>query len=340
MLYHKLKSLKALRRSLDHQSAFGDYVEDRDSTLLTVLMHCSLEIATGSRHEWTSHLKGAIALIRSHHKNRKDFAEKVLSDPTLQFVTDYFSSREIFSGTTLNQSIYFKANEWPLNRDASSSSRPDLLRERRRIHLDIGVCQELLDIISSITTLARKKFRLRREGKSNYDKEASFLETANELRNRLEMLTQWSEEPDDAHVLYLNAAAFKMAAHIYLRHGAFDDRLSHSSIQEVYQPALLHLLKLIHEKEGEMLGASPYPMWALFIASCLANESDRAVTLRLFTSLRKLRPASNVPLVMAAVEAIWKRKDLDVETKDVEGKRISFEWDDVVERLGWKLSLS
>lgn len=89
-----------------------------------------------------------------------------------------------------------------------------------------------------------------------------------------------------------------------------------------------------------MVATLPYPMWALFIASCVATEEHRIVILRLFTRLKQHRPVSNVPITMAAVEAIWKMKDLEVGKTEGGGRRIGFEWDATLAKLGWKMSLT
>lgn len=55
----------------------------------------------------------------------------------------------------------------------------------------------------------------------------------------------------------------------------------------------------------------PYPMWALPTASCVVLEEERVRILEWFTVLDWKKPVSNVPSTMAAVEAIWKRRDLE-----------------------------
>lgn len=52
-------------------------------------------------------------------------------------------------------------------------------------------------------------------------------------------------------------------------------------------------------------------MWALPTASCVVLEEERVRILEWFTVLDWKKPVSNVPSTMAAVEAIWKRRDLE-----------------------------
>lgn len=331
LLYHKSKSLGALRGLFDGHDDTTD-IAQRDSMLLAVLMHCNLEIASGSRHEWTSHLKGARSVIQYHQERTQQAANQLFSAAILEFVHDYFSIRDIFSATALSQSTH-----WSLQLPSSS---PRSWMDMTSINVDIGLSQELLDIISSITILARLKFHLRRMNASRFNQESLFLDSAHALQQRLDNLQQWSSEPDPDHLLYLNAAAFKAAAYIYLRHGAFDDPPHATTIQNSHLPTLLTLLQRIHSKQGEGLGTAPYPMWALFIASCVVEEEDRATTLGYFTELKRYRPVSNVPTTMKAVEAVWKMKDLEAARKDREVKRTAFEWEDALGRLGWQMPLT
>jgi hypothetical protein len=63
-----------------------------------------------------------------------------------------------------------------------------------------------------------------------------------------------------------------------------------------------------------LLGFLPYPMWALFIASCVVLEEGRIQVLEWLSVLNANKPVSNVPSTMAAVKAIWKRRDLGLDS--------------------------
>jgi hypothetical protein len=54
-----------------------------------------------------------------------------------------------------------------------------------------------------------------------------------------------------------------------------NDFSMYNTIYNVYLPRFLKILEDIHDIQGPLLGALPYPMWALFIASCSALEEDR-----------------------------------------------------------------
>lgn len=330
LLFHKTQSLRSLRilfDSFSSQPASTNETAAQDSMLLTILLHCNLEIASGSRHEWIAHLKGAKSVI-DYHQSRARKSSSAFSTATLQFVHEYFSLRDVFSATASPQNSH-----WSLHVPLTSTS----WEEKTHINVDIGLSPELLDIISSTTSLARTKFQLRRQNVSRLEQESQFLSSALALQSRLQNLQQWSSEPDPDHLIYLNAAAFKTAAYIYLRHGGFDDALNSASIQSSHLPILLDLLQHIHAKQGVKLGTAPYPMWALFIASCVVEEDDRAKAMGCFSELNLYRPVSNVPTTMQAVEAVWKCQDLrGIE----EGRREALDWEEALRKLGWWMSLT
>lgn len=98
LLLHKFRSLRIFSQQLEEYGGSPDTladvdsgsVADRDSMLLTILMQCHLEIATGSRHEWTLHLRGAISLMAFFQDQIQRPIESIFSSPILQFVDHYF----------------------------------------------------------------------------------------------------------------------------------------------------------------------------------------------------------------------------------------------------------
>lgn len=352
VITHKLKALEYVRQAVStvprHRSSISGAPHDPshivkhegNSLLLTITLLCYLEIATGSRHEWATHLHGASSLIRYYHGLQRK--EEILESKTLKFVYEYLSLRDTLFTTTLDEQSYTKHDIWATS---ISTLYPQLRTDRSdKINPNNGLSAELLDIISSTTAFAREKYRIRRCGRSSSEQELNFIEHADSLKIRLETLQQWSEETSHEHLLFLNAEAFQQAAWIYLYYAAYDDSCGASSIQETRLPKLLDLLTQVHAKQGSLLGSIPYPMWALFIAACVVQEHDRARILRMFQDLKDRRPFSNVPRTMSAIEAIWKRKDLNVghdgATTSLRYSRLHFEWEDALLRLGWKMALT
>lgn len=103
-----------------------------------------------------------------------------------------------------------------------------------------------------------------------------------------------------------------------------------------------------------------FPVWPLFVAGCFAEEdaftaagvggdlggkgcySERAVVMDVFATLEETWPVSNVPVVRAAVETVWKERDLSVGRRGGDGRvvRGAAAWKRAIEALGWKLALS
>lgn len=198
----------------------------------------------------------------------------------------------------------------------------------------MGLSPELLDIISGTTNLAS----MRRCKAANNDQiiHKGFLD----LQLRLSRLKAQPERLKLTGLISLHAAAFEEAALIYLHHAIQGNVcFVNDSVHNLYLPRLLKVLEEIHNIQGPLLGTLPYPMWALFIASCSASEEDRVKVLEWFTLLKYNRPISNVPSTMTAVEAIWKQRDLKIDRMCDKNSQLSLGWKTTISQLGWKMSL-
>ncbi|KAL4887318.1 fungal-specific transcription factor domain-containing protein [Aspergillus karnatakaensis] len=188
----------------------------------------------------------------------------------------------------------------------------------------LGLSPELLNIISAISNVSRR--RCFQEQNTSQDFAA--------LRSRLTSLkSTHSSEIDKDDLMSLHSAAFEDATWIYLYHAINGQPADSDIIQQTHLPSLMKTLSRIHRIHGNLLAFLPYPMWALFIASCVVLEHDRVQILEWFTILKRNKPVSNVPSTMAAVEAIWKREDLECD----QPRRSSPIWTAAISRLGWKM---
>lgn len=75
-------------------------------------------------------------------------------------------------------------------------------------------------------------------------------------------------------------------------------------------------------------------MWALFMAACVAQEDTRSQVMDRFVELGEMRPYSNVPVMTAAVQAIWKKIDLKPANSS------GLVWESAIHRLGWMVALT
>ncbi|KAJ6002777.1 hypothetical protein N7451_005324 [Penicillium sp. IBT 35674x] len=135
----------------------------------------------------------------------------------------------------------------------------------------------------------------------------------------------------------LHSTAFEEATWIYLHHAINDEPYQSDIIQSVHLPRIIDALEQIHQAQGALLCFIPYPMWPLFIASCVVQEEGRVKILEFFTVLKQKKPISNVPSTMSAVEAIWKSRDLSADGTSEEPSRHAATWTHVISQLGWMM---
>ncbi|RDW93841.1 uncharacterized protein DSM5745_01163 [Aspergillus mulundensis] len=307
---------------------------ERDALLLLVMFHCLLEIASGSIKEWTYHMNGALMIIKL--LNLRGMKQKdVFSQEVVELVYSFFLEKGTFLGTSTStasrhaEGKYLGSIQW-------STEVPTIFpylagRGSAKIDPCMGLSFELLDIISCITDLS-----LRRQTGTT----ATTQEFTN-LIHRLQRLEASSAYPvfihqvSDFDIMALHASAFQSATWIYLYHALASLPYENEIIQKAHLPVLLSTLEQIHKLHGTLLGFLPYPMWALFIASCVVLEEGRVQILEWFSVLNTRKPVSNVPSTLAAVKAIWKRRDLaECAAPTQEGNKGPV-WMDAIGELGW-----
>lgn len=333
VLRHKCLSLEYLRNMVPKNP--GDQVIslartrcERDALLLLIMFHCLLEIASGSTMEWTYHMRGAILIMKYYTNCCSTPRQGTFSQEVLELVHTFFIEKDTFSSTTttlssIQEGKYMESLKWSIE----VPSMFPFLNSHHSIKVDpcMGLSLELLDIISCISEQARRRL-MPSHSSDNSQIFAS-------LKHRLNHLKLNSEGSDRSELMELNSIALEEATWIYLHH-AIGDQPHHSGIiQTVHLPRLLDTLGSIHKAQGALLCFIPYPMWALFIASCVVLDEDRVKILDFFTLLKHKKPVSNVSSTMSAVKAIWKRRDL----KPEEAYSHSTTWADVISQLGWKM---
>lgn len=318
-LSYKSRALRLLRESLaemDHAS----------EALMTCLILCSLEIASGSRADWVRHARGAFAIINN-------FAD-VIDPQILFFVYSYFQSRAIFCLTTssdgqLDEDMHANTPDMhcppSLEWDSDEASA-----NRVRIQPHMGCSLGLLDIIAQTTRLVQRKRQQRQSGKNSFANEEAIRCKAMSIRSQLESLTE--ENPSGNDYLATCAECFRVAADLFLQL-ACDIPLHQISLQEKLCYLLGRIGRVVYEGQERQL----FPMWPLFLAGCLSStDEDRLRVLDYFTLLSIQWPISNIPVVREATETIWKSRDLNPDDKGRDG----FDWQMIIEQMNWKLALS
>ncbi|KAL2845270.1 fungal-specific transcription factor domain-containing protein [Aspergillus pseudoustus] len=312
ILVHKCRSLKYLRNMVPQNSNDTAVIlarakGERDALLLLVMFHCLLEIASGSIEEWTYHMRGALLIMKFYTNMNTTSWRDTFSEEVVELVYTFFIEKGTFLGTTVNTAYDL---DW-------STEVPSMFpflagRGSMKVNPCLGLSTALLDIISSISHLAWQR------RKSSLTPRTSLAQSvAQEFTSLRQRLTHLERAPDGDQMrqMSLISTAFVEATWIYLHHAVGNQPRHSDIIQKTHLPRLLATLERIHSIQGPLLGFIPYPMWALFIASCVVLEDDRVRILGWFTVLKCNKPISNVPSTMAAVEAIWRRRDLEVDDR-------------------------
>lgn len=155
------------QRSSDSTTHPAHTQAERDSILLVIMLHCLLEIATGSVMEWTFHMKGAISFMKSYTQLSETSGRRrsdIFSPQVLELVYSFFSEIDTFLNTTYNDAGNRAGHHWSAQ---VQSMFPSLGHLSLKISPCMGLSPELLDIISGTTSLA---FRRRRKA-GNYDQD-------------------------------------------------------------------------------------------------------------------------------------------------------------------------
>ncbi|KAH7158293.1 fungal-specific transcription factor domain-containing protein [Fusarium sp. MPI-SDFR-AT-0072] len=304
MLQHKLRSIQDMRQILCSSKGLDDTYNsisqcERDGLLMAVMLHSLIEIATNSTSEWAIHTLGGLSMV-------KRYGHKPFSPEVYRFVTDHFSLSEAFLATTGTELEIEDLNGWLVPQRKSMFPVLRSMHGRSQINPYTGLSSELIQNITLITSTIQ-----RHSGAGSDRTSAAFMRTELQaVENRLSELEQWSEDSDMESLIYLNAAAFEAAAWVYLR--VAQCGCDAEEIQKELMPKLFEAIRRVHQRQGALVGSVPYPLWALFIAACLAPEHERVQVLDWFEELKARRSLSNVSSTMEAAMMVWKQHDLNM----------------------------
>ncbi|KAL3456157.1 fungal-specific transcription factor domain-containing protein [Aspergillus heterothallicus] len=301
---YKIRALKEL------QERFS-IAEHAEENLLTCLLMSSLEIAEGSQPAWLQHLQGAFALL-------DNFAAWI--NPEIStFASTYFRFRYIMMETTGPKVLN---DFWQ-----GSSSAPLMVIDatlHHRVEELIGCPIEVVDIINEITTFSITM----RSGRGILPHAQGQL-----FERRLKHLALNTHRLGVNEYLLLSTDAFQTAAQIYLRLVCYKMPITDSSILQLHETLCMRL-------QGVIVEGGPrrsFPMWPLFIAGCTAaNDAQRKIIIELFGVVNSQWPISNISAVGTAVRTIWHSRDLEFATTSGHQQ----DWQDVINKFGWKLALS
>ncbi|CAM1507804.1 Fc.00g046520.m01.CDS01 [Cosmosporella sp. VM-42] len=318
---YKVRALEELQRCLCA-------TENAEENLLTCVLLASLEIAEGSRPTWLRHLQGATALL-------DNFATSI--DPAVtNFALQYFRFRYILLKTTEPKGLtevppsdgHEASYDHAMDRLAETESALPFMHDSEGvIDEHLGCSVKLVDIINQISALS-----LATNDETELSRDPLYTE-GQHLEHRLMQTKCWTAGDAPDEYLTKSAECFRIAAQIYLRLVCYDASITHPSVLEPHRRLLACLSDIIIEGQTRRL----FPMWPLFIAGCTcSSDEQRKAVLNHFTTLDSQWPISNIAAVWKAVRTIWQARDLA--SPQTSSKQQ--DWQEIIHKFGWKLSLS
>lgn len=332
-LRYKTTALQELGAQLTRE----DHAEE---SLLTCVLQASLEIASGSCSTWLRHLRGAAAIISA--------LRRYIRDDVVQFAAQYFS----FRSTLLSTTGLGGSNEWPCEwtfghatgAGAGTSSPiapcPAMpwpapgnatdTDEELMVDDHIGCPPRLVATIGELSVFTALNSALSLQAAEDVQ---DVMETSINIDARLHNMCFSGPEVGRDYLLK-SAECFRTAARVYLRLACLHLPLVNSEIVQLQTELLRDLTCVISDRQPRR----SFPMWPLFIASCVcSSDEQRDTIMHLFTVLDGQWPISNISTVWRAVSTIWKTRDLTLTSPPAAAYQ---DWQRIISQFGWKLALS
>ncbi|TVY58741.1 putative transcriptional regulatory protein [Lachnellula suecica] len=304
-LRHKQKALGYLRNEIASLNG-----KPSSHILISMVMLCLFDITDNCQVSWSMHLKAASDMLQI-----MDTASK---DPLIaSFVSKFFATRDAMSRSACG---------------AASKFRHMSAVDSQEIDKSWGCSFELMNIISSITDLSRRKSDFKTSEQKDHSSKIL------ELESRLESIIQTMPPlgslvaRNEAQLLSQTAALIQNATNIY-----FCTAL-HSAGPRT------HLIQSLIGSQIDLIGnlqsLRSTHLWSIFVTSLYAHvDEDRLFFIDQFDRLENTRPAIGPAVTARAiVEIVWKRRDLDADSND---KNASLsDWERYVRPLSEGLSLA
>ncbi|KAI8181222.1 hypothetical protein K4K51_002033 [Colletotrichum sp. SAR 10_75] len=307
---YKGRALSQLRSSIMAET-------NAEENVLTCVLQASLEISAGSGPDWLLHLRGALAIMENH--------PGCVSANCAALALQYFRFRYILMKTTENRE--------PGRSDAKTNcpksdqcgdaiealNRISLKPESRQIvHPQTGCSTELVELIDLISLTA-----------TNEQQSTATSEDGPSLEKRIRELEFHATED----YLLKSAECFRLATLIYLHLKVYHAPIRFPSMSTLLQPLIDCLAEVIRED----LPRRSFPMWPLFIAGCTSCiDEHRKAVLDMLNLLDDKWPISNISTVTEVMATIYNFRDLN----DGLAATVQHDWQNVIGKFGWKLSLS
>ncbi|KAE8420385.1 fungal-specific transcription factor domain-containing protein [Aspergillus pseudocaelatus] len=159
-----------------------------------------------------------------------------------------------------------------------------------------------------------------------------------------------AESKHGFRLLKSTSEAYRLAAYLLLSEAASPHFLGYTpattqSIEQLrdtaqraqYVDRIFHLANYVVSSVDHL--PISWPLWPLFIASCCCSRDEETRAREIFCTARDKAPYENIPRAQTLVELLWKRRGTQVESGN--SLRVGrFEWESVMESLGWQTSFA
>ncbi|MCJ1476178.1 hypothetical protein MMC13_004843 [Lambiella insularis] len=315
------KALQGLANLIAHKDEGN---RDEVLAVITLLLYYEL-VRTGSSTVLSSHLRGALSIMRERRARRS---------PTSTFLERAFRYFDVSSALSFGTSpmsgtiLAVTTNDLLNNRETSAMSAVDTL---------FGMITDLWPILHRLASLIGVKHNLKREEMTNpgHEKTTSMRSDFDSSAANIELAVhQWSPKipasmisedspADDSRLQSIlnNAEAYKQATLVHLYHDILSHSRSSPKIQASAKQTLQACLRVVI-----FSGPMAALLWPLFTAASQAvEEPDREVARTVFRHLESRQGMSNIVTGWEVCEEVWRR----IDAGDPE-----ISWRDVAQQMG------
>ncbi|PWY77678.1 hypothetical protein BO83DRAFT_415609 [Aspergillus eucalypticola CBS 122712] len=347
--------LKGLRQALA-ESCF-----EFEDVLLPTIFLCSSAISHSCDASWVRHLTCFQMVIKQRiRRHTKTYVP--------QLFMSYFSAHLVLAKSLFPIDKVLPAVEvrndpsspveegtcWTSSESLSKAMKSDTLRE---IDVWNGMSNRMLLLINDILSLKDDVQVMYGEGFDVEERrsaiEAKIITLQRNLQDTTHLLPESLRRCQDSaevvhrrRLLEYTGESYRLAACLLLSEASTPAFLGYTSEHSLgldatrKQRHVDYILSLV-ESIVSSLDHLPisWPLWPLFLASCCSTtESEKARALAQFQAAQAKAPYENTVRAQTVVELLWQRRELYVAGERTRTGR--FEWELVMEFLGWQTSFA
>lgn len=229
-----------------------------------------------------------------------------------------------------------------------------------------GYSNSLLLLINETAGLKYDVVRMHQRGTSCKLSRVALETKILRLRTSIDQLSQSSPvlsetsssaiSPQQCRMLEATAETYQLAALLFLNESSTPAFLGISSpsdpgltiplLDDVEkQNQVRAVLNMIHDIVDQTKVPVSWPLWALFIAGCCADqEEDRVMVSSLLHAAQQKTPYENIPRAQKVIELVWNWRDSQLERQTgwrARSARVAcYDWEAIMDLKGWRPSFA